>query len=163
MVLEVDEDKHRVSLGIKQLTEDPWAHAIPNTYMAGQVVKGAVTKLTNFGVFIQLEEGLEGLLHISELSDDKVDSPQDVVKIGDELEVKILRVDTDSRKIGLSLRRVKWAAEDKAAESGAAAPEAPVKDVEDTDAAQRRGGLDGELMPDSLNISLPTQSPEEEA
>ncbi|MHC4232067.1 MAG: S1 RNA-binding domain-containing protein, partial [Planctomycetota bacterium] len=162
VVLEVDEDKHRVSLGIKQLTEDPWAHAIPNTYMAGQVVKGAVTKLTNFGVFIQLEEGLEGLLHISELSDDKVDSPQDVVKIGDELEVKILRVDTDSRKIGLSLRRVKWAAEDKAAESGAAAPEAPVKDIEDTDAAQRRGGLDGELMPDSLNISLPTQSPEEE-
>ena len=163
VVLEVDEEKHRVSLGIKQLTEDPWAHAIPNTYMAGQVVKGAVTKLTNFGVFIQLEEGLEGLLHISELSDDKVDSPQDVVKIGDELEVKILRVDTDSRKIGLSLRRVKWAAEDKAAEGGAAAPEAPVKDIEDTDAAQRRGGLDGELMPDSLNISLPTQSPEEEA
>ena len=163
VVLEVDEEKHRVSLGIKQLTEDPWAQAIPNNYMAGQVVKGAVTKLTNFGVFIQLEEGLEGLLHISELSDEKVDSPQDVVKIGDELEVKILRVDTDSRKIGLSLRRVKWAAEDKAAEGGAAAPEASVKDIEDTDAAQRRGGLDGELMPDSLNISLPTQSPEKEA
>ena len=162
VVLEVDEEKHRVSLGIKQLTEDPWAQAIPNNYMAGQVVKGAVTKLTNFGVFIQLEEGLEGLLHISELSDEKVDSPQDVVKIGDELEVKILRVDTDSRKIGLSLRRVQWAAEDKAAE-GSAAPNAPVKDIEDTDAAQRRGGLDGELMPDSLNISLPTQSPEKEA
>ena len=155
------EEKHRVSLGIKQLTEDPWANAIPSTYMPGQVVKGAVTKLTNFGVFIQLEEGLEGLLHISELSDEKVDSPQDVVKIGDELEVKILRVDTDSRKIGLSLRRVQWAAEDKAAEGGAA--DAPIQDIEDTDAAQRRGGLDGELMPDSLNISLPTQSPEEEA
>jgi small subunit ribosomal protein S1 len=163
VVLEVDEEKHRVSLGIKQLTEDPWAHAIPSTYMAGQVVKGAVTKLTNFGVFIQLEEGLEGLLHISELSDEKVDSPQDVVKIGDELEVKILRVDTDSRKIGLSLRRVQWAAEDKAAEGGAAPPAAPVKDIEDTDATERRGGLDGELMPDSLNISLPTQSPEKEA
>ena len=162
LVLEVDEEKHRVSLGIKQLTEDPWAHAIPDTYMAGQVVKGAVTKLTNFGVFIQLEEGLEGLLHISELSDDKVDSPQDVVKIGDELEVKILRVDTDSRKIGLSLRRVQWAAEDKAAEGGAA-KDAPVKDIEDTDAAQRRGGLDGDLMPDSLNISLPTQKSDEEA
>jgi small subunit ribosomal protein S1 len=162
LVLEVDEEKHRVSLGIKQLTEDPWAHAIPGTYMAGQVVKGAVTKLTNFGVFIQLEEGLEGLLHISELSDDKVDSPQDVVKIGDELEVKILRVDTDSRKIGLSLRRVQWAAEDKAAEGGAA-KDAPVKDIEDTDAAQRRGGLDGDLMPDSLNISLPPQTPDQEA
>ena len=160
VVLEVDEEKHRVSLGIKQLTEDPWAHAIPSTYMAGQVVKGAVTKLTNFGVFIQLEEGLEGLLHISELSDEKVDSPQDVVKIGDELEVKILRVDTDSRKIGLSLRRVQWAAEDKATEGGAAT-DAPVQEIEDNDATQRRGGLDGDLMPDSLNISLPEQNPDD--
>ncbi|MHC4835749.1 MAG: 30S ribosomal protein S1 [Planctomycetota bacterium] len=162
VVLEVDEEKHRISLGIKQLTEDPWAQAIPSTYMPGQVVKGAVTKLTNFGVFIQLEEGLEGLLHISELSDEKVDSPQDVVKIGDELEVKILRVDTDSRKIGLSLRRVQWAAEDKAAEDGAA--DAPVKDIEpQKDAAGRRGGLDGDLMPDSLNIPMPGQKSEEDA
>jgi len=160
VVLEVDEEKHRVSLGIKQLTEDPWAHAIPATYMPGQVVKGAVTKLTNFGVFIKLEEGLEGLLHISELSDEKVDSPQDVVKMGDELEVKILRVDTDSRKIGLSLRRVQWAAEDKAAEGGAS--DAPVQDIEDK-SSDRRGGLDGELMPDSLNISLPTQKSDEQA
>ena len=159
VVLEVDEEKHRVSLGIKQLTEDPWAHAIPDKYIPGQVVKGAATKLTNFGVFIKLEEGLEGLLHISELSDEKVDSPQDVVKIGDELEVKILRVDIDSRKIGLSLRRVQWAAEDKAAEEGGA--EAPVQDIEDK-SADRRGGLDGDLMPDSLNISLPTQTPAEE-
>ena len=159
VVLEVDEEKHRVSLGIKQLTEDPWAQAIPATYIPGQIVKGAVTKLTNFGVFIKLEEGLEGLLHISELSDEKVDSPQDVVKMGDELEVKILRVDTDSRKIGLSLRRVQWAAEDKAAEEGGA--EAPVQDIEDK-SADRRGGLDGDLMPDSLNISLPTQTPAEE-
>ena len=166
VVLEVYEEKHRVSLGIKQLTEDPWAHAIPSNYMAGQVVKGAVTKLTNFGVFIQLEEGLEGLLHISELSDEKVDSPQDVVKIGDELEVKILRVDTDSRKTGLSLRRVQCAAEDKAAEGGA---DAPVMDIEEKDAKdttqQRRGGLDGDLMPDSLNISLPGpgQNPDKQA
>ncbi len=160
VVLEVDEEKHRVSLGIKQLTEDPWAHAIPDKYIPGQIVKGAVTKLTNFGVFIKLEEGLEGLLHISELSDEKVDSPQDVVKIGDELEVKILRVDTDSRKIGLSLRRVQWAAEDKASEGGAA--DAPVQDIEDK-SSDRRGGLDGDLMPDSLNISLPPQNPDEEA
>ncbi|RKY12114.1 MAG: 30S ribosomal protein S1 [Planctomycetota bacterium] len=159
LVLEVDEEKHRVSLGIKQMTEDPWAQAIPATYMPGQVVKGAVTKLTNFGVFIKLEEGLEGLLHISELSDEKVDSPQDVVKMGDELEVKILRVDTDSRKIGLSLRRVQWAAEDKAAEEGGTA-DAPVQDIEDK-SSDRRGGLDGDLMPDSLNISLPTQKPDD--
>ncbi|OQY06325.1 MAG: 30S ribosomal protein S1 [Planctomycetales bacterium 4572_13] len=159
VVLEVDEEKQRVSLGLKQMTEDPWVHAIPATYIPGQVVKGAVTKLTNFGVFIKLEEGLEGLLHISELSDEKVDSPQDVVKIGDELEVKILRVDTDSRKIGLSLRRVQWAAEDKAAEEGA---DAPIKDIEDK-SSNRRGGLDGDLRPDSLNISLPSQNTDKEA
>ncbi len=111
VVLDVDENKQRISLGVKQLTEDPWLHAIPEKYIPGQIVHGKITKLTNFGVFVELEPGLEGLLHISELSDQKVDSPQDVVKPGDEVEVKILRVDTDARKIGLSIRRVQWAAE----------------------------------------------------
>jgi small subunit ribosomal protein S1 len=159
VVLEVDEEKHRVSLGIKQLAEDPWVRAIPEKYIPGQIVKGAVTKLTNFGVFVELEPDLEGLLHISELSDAKVDSPQDVVKIGDELEVKILRVDTDSRKIGLSLRRVQWAAEDKAAEEAAVSAQTHPAPVEETEPAQRRGGLDGTLMPDSINIPMPGKKP----
>ncbi len=159
VVLEVDEEKHRVSLGLKQLTEDPWVRAIPEKYIPGQIVKGAVTKLTNFGVFVELESDLEGLLHISELSDDKVDSPQDVVKIGQELEVKILRVDMDARKIGLSLRRVQWAAEDKAAEEKAHAVPVEVED-ESKESPQRRGGLDGSLMPDSLNIPMPGQDSE---
>ncbi|MBC8379588.1 MAG: 30S ribosomal protein S1 [Planctomycetes bacterium] len=160
VVLEVDEEKHRVSLGLKQLTEDPWVRAIPEKYIPGQIVKGAVTKLTNFGVFVELESDLEGLLHISELSDDKVDSPQDVVKIGQELEVKILRVDMDARKIGLSLRRVQWAAEDKAAEEKAHAAPVEMAD-EDGDLSQRRGGLDGSLMPDSLNIPMPGKDSEQ--
>lgn len=113
VVLEVDEDKQRISLGVKQLTEDPWLHAIPEKYLPGQIVKGTVTKITNFGVFIELEPDLEGLLHISEIADHKIDSPQDVVKPAQEVEVKILRVDSDSRKIGLSMRRVKWAEEDQ--------------------------------------------------
>ncbi len=158
VVLEVDEEKHRVSLGIKQLTEDPWVRAIPEKYIPGQIVKGAVTKLTNFGVFVELEADLEGLLHISELSDEKVDSPQDVVKIGEELEVKILRVDMDARKIGLSLRRVQWAAEDKAAEENAHVAAIEPKEEE---SEQRRGGLDGSLMPDSLNIPIPGQESEQ--
>jgi small subunit ribosomal protein S1 len=128
VVLEVNEEKHRVSLGIKQMTEDPWIRAIPEKYIPGQIVKGRVTKLTNFGVFVELEPDLEGLLHISELADHKVDSPKDVVKTEEEIEVKILRVDSDSRKIGLSLRRVRWAAEDAAAK----------------DKPKRRGGLDGQ-------------------
>jgi small subunit ribosomal protein S1 len=108
VVLEVDRDKQRISLGIKQLTEDPWLDAIPSAYQPGMVVKGKVTKITNFGVFVELEDDLEGLLHISELADHKIENPQDVVAIDEELEVKILRVDIDDRKIGLSLKRAQW-------------------------------------------------------
>ncbi|MFA5784733.1 MAG: S1 RNA-binding domain-containing protein, partial [Phycisphaerae bacterium] len=123
VVLDVDEKKQRISLGIKQLTEDPWLHAIPERYIPGQIIRGKVTKLTNFGAFVELEPELEGLLHISELADHKIDSPQDIVKPGDEVEVKILKVDTDSRKIGLSLRRAQWAAEEETGEK----PEKPEK------------------------------------
>ncbi|MCK4753188.1 MAG: 30S ribosomal protein S1, partial [Planctomycetes bacterium] len=114
IVIEVDEEKQRVSVGIKQMTEDPWIHAIPEKYIPGQIIKGTITKLTNFGAFVELESDLEGLLHISELADHKIEKPQDIVKLGDEVEVKILRVDTESRKIGLSLRRAQWAAEEAA-------------------------------------------------
>lgn len=114
LVLEVDEERQRVSLGVKQLAEDPWLHAIPDKYIPGQIIKGKVTKLTNFGAFVELESDLEGLLHISELADHKIEKPRDIVKLGDEIEVKILRVDTEARKIGLSLRRVQWAAEEQA-------------------------------------------------
>ena len=110
-ILAVDQDRKRVALGLKQLQPDPWEADIPSRYQPGDHVHGEVTKLTNFGVFVQLEEGLEGLLHISELADKKVDSPEEVVKVGDKVEVKILRVDPDERKIGLSLKRAKWARE----------------------------------------------------
>jgi small subunit ribosomal protein S1 len=79
-------------------------------------------------VFVELESGLEGLLHISELSDQKIESPQDIVKIGDDVEVKILRVDTDSRKIGLSLRRVQWAAEDQKGQDKTSGSDKPEKE-----------------------------------
>ena len=108
VVLEVDRDKQRVALGVKQMTEDPWFEAIPTHYQPGMIVQGEVTKITNFGVFVELEDDLEGLLHISELADHKVDNPQDVVKPGQDLEVKILRVDLEERKIGLSLKRAQW-------------------------------------------------------
>jgi small subunit ribosomal protein S1 len=116
VVLDIDPDKQRVSLGVKQLSEDPWLHAIPEKYIPGHIVKGKVTKLTNFGAFVQLEDDLEGLLHISELSDLKIKKPQDIVKVEDELEVKILKVDSEARKIGLSLRRAQWAAEGQSGE-----------------------------------------------
>ena len=82
---------------------------------AGLKITGKVTKITNFGVFIGLEDGLEGLLHISELSDEKVDNPEQIVKVGEDLEVKVLRVDVDERKIGLSRKRLDWAADQEEA------------------------------------------------
>ncbi len=108
VVLEVDQQKQRVALGLKQLDEDPWDQAIPSAYQPGMIVHGKVTKITNFGVFVELEDDLEGLLHISELADHKVENPQDVVQQGQDVEVKILRVDLEDRKIGLSLKRAQW-------------------------------------------------------
>jgi len=144
VVLDIDQDKQRVGLGVKQLSEDPWLHAIPNAYMAGMVVHGKVTKITNFGVFVELEEGLEGLLHISELSDQKVEKPQDIVQPGDELDVKILRVDTEERKIGLSLKRAQLA---ESQESAAA-------DDEKGTGKPTRGGMDehGALGTDKIEV-----------
>ncbi|VAX39794.1 SSU ribosomal protein S1p [hydrothermal vent metagenome] len=139
VVLEVDRDKQRISLGMKQMTEDPWVHAIPDAYKPGMVVRGEVTKITNFGVFVELEDNLEGLLHISELADHKVENPQDVVKAGDEIDVKILRVDTTDRKIGLSLKRAQWGdatggeGEDHGGEGG---------DGMGHDPLPKRGGMD---------------------
>ncbi len=102
IVLNVDQERKRIALGLKQMNNDPWEGDIPGRYKPGEIKKGKVTKLTNFGVFVEMEPGLEGLLHISELADHKVESPEDVVKVGDEIEVRILRVDAADRKIGLS-------------------------------------------------------------
>ncbi len=104
VVLSVDDDRKRIALGLKQMDDDPWANRIPDNYAPGAIVKGKVTKITNFGVFVELEEQLEGLLHISELAEHKVANPEDEVQIGQEIEVKILRVDIEDRKIGLSRR-----------------------------------------------------------
>jgi len=103
VVLTVDPQKKRVALGIKQLHADPWVMDIPDKYSIGEVVTGVVTKITNFGVFVEMEEGLEGLLHISELSSRKIHSPEEVVKVGLQVGVRILKVDPDERKIGLSM------------------------------------------------------------
>ena len=111
-VLNVDQERKRIALGLKQLKDDPWETDIPGRYGPGDVVTGKVTKLTNFGVFVELEQGLEGLLHISELADHKVDSPEEVVNVGDDIEVKILRVDRAERKIGLSRKKAQWTKED---------------------------------------------------
>jgi small subunit ribosomal protein S1 len=103
IVLQVDQEKKRVALGLKQLSPDPWQDDIPRKFSLGTVVKGKVTKITNFGVFVELSSDLEGLLHVSELADGKVENPEEVVKPGQEVEVKVLRVDPTERKIGLTM------------------------------------------------------------
>jgi small subunit ribosomal protein S1 len=146
VVLEIDQEKQRVGLGVKQLAEDPWVAAIPDAYHPGMVVHGTVTKITNFGVFVELETGLEGLLHISELSDEKVDDPQDIVKPGQGVDVKILRVDTDERKIGLSLKRAQW--------GDAARGEDEIESGDPSKPSPTRGGMDahGAMGTDKIEL-----------
>ena len=110
------------------MNNDPWEGDIPGRYKSGEIKKGKVTKLTNFGVFVELEPGLEGLLHISELADHKVEGPEDVVKVGDEVEVKILRVDAADRKIGLSRKRLDQG-EGEAGEEAAQAAARPQREL----------------------------------
>jgi len=106
IVLSVDKEKKRVSLGIKQLKDDPWKKEIPEKYSVGDIVKGKVTKIADFGAFLDLGDGLEGLLHISELSNKKIDNLEKIISIGDELDIKIIKMEPEARKIGLSLKDI---------------------------------------------------------
>ncbi|MHC4247021.1 MAG: 30S ribosomal protein S1 [Planctomycetota bacterium] len=125
MVLAVDQGKKRIALGMKQLEEDPWEREIPHRFPPGSAHVGKVTKITKFGVFVELENNLEGLLHISELSTDKIGDPSEVVAEGEELEVKVIKIDPDERKIGLSLKKIKGS-EEGSAEGADASAEASV-------------------------------------
>ncbi|MFN7812589.1 MAG: 30S ribosomal protein S1 [Planctomycetia bacterium] len=125
-VLSVDQNRKRIALGMKQLQQDPWETDIPGRYQPGSIVTGTVTKITNFGVFVQLENNLEGLLHVSELAEHKVDNPEAEVKVGQPIEVRVLRVDTADRKIGLSRKLT-----------------GPIEEPGTTDAAAAAGGGGG--------------------
>ena len=102
VVLSVDKEKKRIALGRKQLSADPWTESIPNNYHVGDLLSGFVTKITNFGVFVKLGEDLEGLLHISEITDERGANPEDILQPGQKVEVRVIRVDIEERKIGLS-------------------------------------------------------------
>jgi small subunit ribosomal protein S1 len=104
-VLDIDRDRQRISLGLKQTQEDPW-QKILNEHKEGDTVDGKVTKIVAFGAFVQILPGVEGLVHISELAQHHVESPAEVVRPGDELQVKILEVDDSRRRLSLSVKRV---------------------------------------------------------
>src|SRR4051812_13567982 len=124
-VLDIDRERQRISLGLKQTQEDPWQRVL-NEYKEGDVVDGKVTKIVAFGAFVQILPGVEGLVHISELAQHHVESPAEVVRPGDELQVKILEVDDSRRRLSLSVKRVE----------GQELPTLPVSDdvvIEDAD------------------------------
>jgi len=106
VVLSIDRENERFSLGIKQLTSDPWDE-IPNRYRVGGRVQGKVTNITDFGAFVELEPDIEGLIHVSELSKEKVNSPSDVVSVGETVGAVVINVDRRERRIGLSMKNLK--------------------------------------------------------
>jgi len=106
VVLNIDPQNERFSLGVKQLTLDPWKD-IHRRYRKGDGVTGKITNVTDFGAFVELEEGIEGLVHVSEISREKVEKPSDVLKVGDTVSAMVLHVDPHERRIGLSMKVLK--------------------------------------------------------
>jgi small subunit ribosomal protein S1 len=106
VVLNIDRNNERFSLGIKQLTPDPWKD-IARRYRKGEMVTGKITNLTDFGAFVELEEGIEGLIHVSEISREKVGKPSDLLKVGDTISAVVVHTDPHERRIGLSMKGLK--------------------------------------------------------
>ncbi|MEX1119891.1 MAG: 30S ribosomal protein S1 [Terrimicrobiaceae bacterium] len=110
VVIDIDKANQRISLGIKQLENDPWKE-IDGRFKIGDLVQGTVSKLTNFGAFIQLKDEIDGLVHISQISEDRVDKVKDVLKVGQEVEARVIKVDKAERRIGLSIKAANYGEE----------------------------------------------------
>ena len=104
-ILNVDRENKRISLGLKQIQPDPW-ESVSQRYPMGSRVTGKVVRLTDFGAFVELEPGVDGLLHISQMSSRPIASPAEIVNVGDELTLLVIRVDPNERRIGLSLKEL---------------------------------------------------------
>jgi small subunit ribosomal protein S1 len=118
MVLDVDPDQQRISLGLKQLATDPWA-SIQTLYRIGDVVQGNISKITSYGAFVELQDGIDGLVHISQISEDRIEKIKDVISIGQEVSARVIKIDRDERRIGLSIKAANYNAEELAAEAAA--------------------------------------------
>ncbi len=105
IVLDIDKESERFSLGVKQLQQDPWK-TVRERYEVGKVISGTVTNVTDFGIFVELEEGIEGLVHVSEISKEKIKTPVGQYNVGDTLTAKVMNVNTEERRIGLSIKRI---------------------------------------------------------
>jgi len=154
VILEVDAESQRISLSMKKLTDDPW-QAIQDKYQVGQVVEGKVTKLASFGAFIELDGGIDGLIHISELSNEHVNRVKDVVQIGDVVKAKVKNINTDERRIGLSLKDV----DDTAAQAAEDTPPVAASPRPDHGGLGTIGGmLDDALLKAQQEDSKPAEA-----
>ena len=159
-VLDIDRDRQRISLGLKQTQEDPWQRVV-DTYNVGDELEGKVTKVVTFGAFVEIMDGVEGLVHISELAAHHVENPREIVNPGDEIRVKILEIDSERRRLSLSAKRVEGQVLGAAFRRRAAEP----RDVPDSglrgrlrrrppagpaEAASRRGGTPPEVAETTL-------------
>ena len=104
-MLDIDRDRQRISLGLKQTQEDPWQRVV-DTYNIGDELEGKVTKVVTFGAFVEILDGVEGLVHISELAQHHVENPREIIQPGDPVRVKILEIDSERRRLSLSIKRV---------------------------------------------------------
>jgi small subunit ribosomal protein S1 len=150
-VLDIDRDRQRISLGLKQTQEDPWERVV-RTYNVGDVLEGKVTKVVSFGAFVEIMEGVEGLVHISELAQHHVENPREVVEPGDEVKVKILEIDEERRRLSLSLKRVE----------GQVLPRREVAPLESSE-EQGEGEGEGEQDVPDLGLSDEVFTPEPQA
>jgi len=131
IVLDIDPQQQRISLGMKQLTVDPWSD-IDNLFKIGDVVTCTVTKITSFGAFVELPHGIDGLVHISQISEDRIEKIKDVLKSGQEVTARVIKIDREERRLGLSIKAANYSADQLASETAA------------YDALNRQGG--GDMM-----------------
>ncbi len=118
IVLDVDPEQQRISLGMKQLTLDPWDE-IDTHFKIGDLVTGKVSKITSYGAFVELKEGIDGLVHISQISEERIEKVRDVLNVGDEIRARVIKIDRNERRIGLSIKAAHYDASQLAAETAA--------------------------------------------
>jgi small subunit ribosomal protein S1 len=118
VVLDVDPQQQRISLGMKQLAEDPWSD-IDRVFRIGDVVQGTVTKITSFGAFVELKDGIDGLVHISQIQEDRVEKIKDVLKPGQVVSARVVKIDREERRLGLSIKAANYSIEQIQAEASA--------------------------------------------
>jgi len=163
-VLDIDRDRQRISLGLKQTQEDPWQRVV-DTYRVGDELEGAVTKVVTFGAFVEILDGVEGLVHISELANHHVENPREVVQPGDEVKVKILEIDQERRRLSLSVKRVEdqILPSERRAAAGEVVPVASFADEPEPELAPNEAALASAVPPvvDEAVAEAPVEAPTE--